>query len=111
MPSLRRLSIFRKPQIWLGIVCAAILLTTLDAMRSPPSQLTGHAYVAAVDAYQRWGRPLTSGWIRCRYQPTCSEYSREAVEKFGIARGLTMTVRRLARCRSSVPQGTPDPVP
>jgi uncharacterized protein len=34
----------------------------------------------------------------CRFYPTCSEYTREAVEKHGVARGLWMGVRRIARC-------------
>lgn len=34
----------------------------------------------------------------CRFHPTCSEYMREAVERYGAARGLWMGVRRLARC-------------
>jgi putative membrane protein insertion efficiency factor len=34
----------------------------------------------------------------CRYYPSCSDYMREAVEKYGPARGLWMGVKRLARC-------------
>ncbi len=34
----------------------------------------------------------------CRFYPTCSEYAREAVEKYGAARGLWMGLRRLSRC-------------
>ncbi|MDQ2774870.1 MAG: membrane protein insertion efficiency factor YidD [Acidobacteriota bacterium] len=49
--------------------------------------------------------------IRCRYQPTCSEYSLEAVRRFGIGRGLQLTVRRLSSCKRDVPFGTSDPIP
>ena len=34
----------------------------------------------------------------CRYYPSCSEYMRQAVEKYGAARGVWMGVKRLARC-------------
>ncbi|MBZ5723843.1 MAG: membrane protein insertion efficiency factor YidD [Acidobacteriia bacterium] len=34
----------------------------------------------------------------CRFYPTCSEYMREAVERYGAARGVWMGLRRLARC-------------
>ncbi|MBK7092466.1 MAG: membrane protein insertion efficiency factor YidD [bacterium] len=47
---------------------------------------------------------------RCRYWPTCSEYSREALERHGAWCGLLLTVRRLARCRPWGGHGY-DPVP
>jgi putative membrane protein insertion efficiency factor len=34
----------------------------------------------------------------CRYYPSCSEYMRQAVEKYGPARGVWMGIKRLARC-------------
>jgi len=34
----------------------------------------------------------------CRYYPSCSEYIRQAVEKYGVARGVWMGVKRLSRC-------------
>ena len=61
----------------------------------------------AIGAYQRAfaGRPSP-----CRFYPSCSEYSREAIERHGAGRGLMLTVRRLARCRPLGPSGY-DPVP
>lgn len=43
---------------------------------------------------------LFSPWVghNCRFIPTCSEYSYEAIEKFGPMRGLFLTVARLLRC-------------
>ncbi|NLY29324.1 MAG: membrane protein insertion efficiency factor YidD [Firmicutes bacterium] len=35
---------------------------------------------------------------RCRFYPTCSEYGRQAVEKYGVGRGLVMLAKRLVRC-------------
>jgi hypothetical protein len=34
----------------------------------------------------------------CRYHPSCSDYMRQAVEKYGAARGLWMGIKRIARC-------------
>jgi putative membrane protein insertion efficiency factor len=34
----------------------------------------------------------------CRFYPSCSDYMREAVERYGAIRGVWMGVRRLARC-------------
>ena len=35
---------------------------------------------------------------RCRYQPTCSEYARQALVTHGCAKGLLLAAKRLARC-------------
>jgi len=61
----------------------------------------------AIATYQRAfeGRPSP-----CRFFPTCSEYSREAIETHGSARGLWLSMRRLVRCRPFGPSGF-DPVP
>jgi putative membrane protein insertion efficiency factor len=61
----------------------------------------------AVHWYQKAaeGRPSP-----CRFFPSCSEYSREAIEVHGAGRGTWLTVRRLARCRPFGPSGF-DPVP
>ena len=34
----------------------------------------------------------------CRFHPTCSEYMREAIERYGAGKGLWMGLRRLAKC-------------
>ena len=46
----------------------------------------------------------------CRYEPTCSVYAREAIERYGFWRGVGLAVARLARCHPFRPGGF-DPVP
>lgn len=46
----------------------------------------------------------------CRYQPTCSVYAREAVERHGFLRGAGLALGRLLRCHPFRPGGF-DPVP
>lgn len=47
---------------------------------------------------------------RCRYWPTCSHYATEALQRHGAARGLSLTLGRLARCGPWGGHGY-DPVP
>ena len=57
-------------------------------------------------------RLLLSPWLgsACRFEPTCSAYSLQALERYGAAAGSYLTVRRLARCHPWC-QGGLDPVP
>jgi hypothetical protein len=46
----------------------------------------------------------------CRFLPSCSDYSAEAVARFGVIRGSGLAVRRLSRCHPLGASGH-DPVP
>jgi len=46
----------------------------------------------------------------CRFTPTCSQYSYEAIEKYGLGKGVFLTMGRLARC-NPFHTGGYDPVP
>ena len=47
----------------------------------------------------------------CRFRPTCSAYAYEAIQKYGIAKGGYLALRRLLRCRPFYKGDTYDPVP
>ena len=48
---------------------------------------------------------------QCRFVPSCSQYSYEAVERFGLARGSWLTLKRLLRCHPFSGKFGFDPVP
>ncbi|MGM9709050.1 MAG: membrane protein insertion efficiency factor YidD [Prevotella sp.] len=58
--------------------------------------------------YQRCISPFTPP--SCRFQPTCSEYARQALQKYGPFKGMWLAIRRLLRCHPWGGSGY-DPVP
>ena len=46
---------------------------------------------------------------QCRYYPTCSQYTHQAITKYGVIKGGVMGARRIARCHPWA-QGGHDPV-
>ncbi|QLG89483.1 membrane protein insertion efficiency factor YidD [Chitinibacter bivalviorum] len=64
--------------------------------------------IAFVKLYQLMISPLLGP--RCRFTPSCSQYSVEALQKYGAAKGSCLTVRRICRCHPWGGSGY-DPVP
>ena len=48
--------------------------------------------------------------IKCKYYPTCSEYSKQAIIKYGILKGGFLGLKRILKCHPFHPGGY-DPVP
>ena len=75
---------------------------------APVPTLAARVLMVPVIGYRRFLSPLLGP--RCRFAPSCSEYALEALRQHGAARGLWLSVRRLARCHPFHPGGY-DPVP
>ncbi len=63
----------------------------------------------SVDFYQKNISPRKKSAC-CRFVPTCSEYAKIAIERYGAARGSALAVKRLLRCQPLC-KGGYDPVP
>jgi putative membrane protein insertion efficiency factor len=72
-----------------------------------PARLSRAAVTAPVVVYQRVISPAIPR--RCKYEPTCSRYAVEAIQRYGILRGLLLAGWRLLRC-NPLSHGGYDPV-
>ena len=70
--------------------------------------LAGKTAIAVLKFYKRFISPCLPH--ACRFEPTCSVYMREAIEKKGMIRGVCLGVRRLLKCHP-FHKGGFDPVP
>jgi putative membrane protein insertion efficiency factor len=64
--------------------------------------------IALITAYQKLLSPMLPR--SCRFYPSCSEYAKQAIQKYGIVRGGWLALKRIARCHPGNPGGL-DPVP
>jgi putative membrane protein insertion efficiency factor len=67
------------------------------------------AALLALRFYKAYLSMLFAG--NCRFDPTCSQYTYEAIERFGVARGVWMGIKRLGRCHPLSRKFGYDPVP
>lgn len=73
--------------------------------------ILGHLIKLVINIYQAGISPfLATGGCGCRYQPTCSHYATEAIEKHGVIRGASLSIKRILRCNPAGDSGF-DPVP
>lgn len=54
--------------------------------------------IGAIRLYQRVGSPLLSHFVRCRFDPTCSHYAVQVLERDGLWKGNLETAVRLIHC-------------
>jgi len=67
------------------------------------------AALFALSCYKSYLSVLFAG--TCRYEPTCSRYAYEAIERFGVMRGVWLGTKRLLRCHPLSRRFGYDPVP
>ena len=64
--------------------------------------------IALIKGYQRFLSPLLG--TNCRFNPTCSSYAKQAIERFGVIKGGWLAGRRILKCHP-LNEGGDDPVP
>ena len=65
-------------------------------------------FIGLIKVYRRFISPLFPP--SCRFQPTCSQYAMEAIDRFGVLGGSWLAIKRILRCHPFHPGGY-DPVP
>jgi putative membrane protein insertion efficiency factor len=64
--------------------------------------------ILLISFYQKYISPFKPA--TCRFYPTCSEYATQALKKYGLLRGLWLSIRRVLRCHP-FSLGGYDPLP
>ena len=67
-------------------------------------------FLFLIKKYKKYISPIFEyKGIHCKYYPTCSEYAKQAIEKYGSLKGLFLSVRRFLKC-NPFSKGGYDPV-
>jgi len=64
-------------------------------------------FISLIDLYQKLPGPWHN---KCRFIPTCSEYTKESIQKYGTLKGLKLGFKRILKCHPFGSHGY-DPVP
>jgi uncharacterized protein len=80
-----------------------------DHMNAAPKHFGVRAALFALNCYKSYLSILFAG--NCRFEPTCSRYAYEAIERFGVMRGAWLGTKRLLRCQPFSKRFGYDPVP
>jgi putative membrane protein insertion efficiency factor len=102
----------RRSPLLAPILAALLGFCIGDALRPVADQFGARTAVAAIDLYRATVSPALarSGIVRCRFEPTCSVYGREAILRYGSPRGFALAAGRILRCHPWAAGGA-DPVP
>ena len=65
-------------------------------------------FILLIRLYQKFISPLFPA--KCRYYPTCSQYTLEAIQEYGVIKGPYLGIKRILRCHP-FHEGGYDPVP
>ena len=72
------------------------------------NQILTYPFILIIKFYQSYISPLIGP--NCRYNPTCSEYSINSFKKYGLIKGLYLSIKRILKCNPLF-KGGYDPVP
>ncbi len=72
-----------------------------------PAKILKFAILKLITVYRFFSKFTPSV---CRFQPTCSKYTMDAIEKYGIFKGIFLGIKRILKCHPGHPGGY-DPVP
>jgi len=53
-------------------------------------------FIFFIKKYQKYISPVFGN--NCRYYPSCSEYTKQAIEKYGVPKGIFYGIKRIIRC-------------
>ena len=67
-----------------------------------------HMCIKLIKLYQKFISPLLGS--NCRFYPTCSQYALDAINKYGVLKGLWLGIKRICKCHP-LNDGGYDPVP
>lgn len=67
-----------------------------------------YLFLAIIRLYQKFISPIKPA--TCRFYPTCSQYGKESITRFGAVKGGYLTIKRIVKCQP-FHQGGFDPVP
>ena len=72
-------------------------------------QIIAFPFIVLIRFYQYALSPYLGG-SKCRFTPSCSHYTAEAIQKYGPIKGIRLGIQRLSKCRPGGGHGY-DPVP
>ncbi|PYT42262.1 MAG: membrane protein insertion efficiency factor YidD [Acidobacteria bacterium] len=88
---------------------ASFAPTQVATIRSAERTIPVRGALFALRFYKAYLSILFAG--SCRFEPTCSRYAYEAIERFGVMRGIWLGLKRLLRCHPLSRRFGYDPVP
>jgi len=81
----------------------------LDSRQRKRATVAVRVALAALRCYKAYLSLLFAG--TCRFEPTCSQYAYQAIERFGVLRGVWLGTKRLTQCHPLSGKFGYDPVP
>lgn len=96
----------------LAVAVAVTMAVAVDLSRAADQQVLTRVAVTGIHVYQATlSRVFAMSGVTCRFDPTCSHYGEAVIERFGVAKGGWLALKRVLRCGPWTPAGTADPPP